>query len=456
MSTGPETGVDRTPPGNTPPGPPPVVAIVGVPNVGKSTLFNRLVGRRRALVGRRAGLTRDRIQAEVTLAGRTVSLIDTGGIFAGSGEGMARLVRAQAQVALDEADVILLLVSARDGTTAGDRDLAQMLRRRAGSALLVVNKVDHGDMEDYLGEFHALGLGEPIPVSAEHGLGTSTLAERVAELLPAAGAAPTTPEDVVQLAIVGRPNVGKSSLLNALVKEERAIVSETPGTTRDSIDLLLETEHGRYRIIDTAGIRRGGRRKDQIEALSVHQATRSLQGADVALLLLDGTQGITSQDLAVAGLAQRLFRPFLVLVNKWDVAGKEEGARHRLRDELGRRFRFARYAPWKFISARTGLGLGEIFPTVQRVWKQGEFRVGAGVLNRFLERATAKHGGRTRDGAPLRCYYMAQTGVHPPGFTVFTNRGDSVHFSFHRYMENRLREEFDLGLTPIVLRWRRK
>jgi GTP-binding protein len=431
----------------------PAVAIVGLPNVGKSTLFNRLVGRRQALVGSEPGLTRDRIHAEARLAGRAVTLIDTGGIFAEAGEGLQARVRAQARVAIAQAAVILLLVSARDGAGPQERALAALLRRSGRRVLLVANKADHPDLDAGLGELHGLGLGEPIPISAEHGRGVAALASAVARALPPEEPEAASEEDALALAIVGRPNVGKSSLLNALVREERAIVSEVPGTTRDSIDWLLRAGDRRYRVIDTAGIRRPGRR-DPTERLSVMQATRSLAEACVGLLVVDGAEGLGAQDLAVAGLLRRHRRPFVMLVNKWDLRPPGQPSRDAFRDAIDRRLRFARWAPALFISARTGLGLGRILPTVDKVWECSGTRIGAGRLNRLLQRLNREHAGRGRDGRPMRGMYAAQTGVHPPRFVVFSSGGGPPHFSYRRFVENRIRGEFGLDLTPVVVEWR--
>jgi GTP-binding protein len=426
---------------------------VGIPNVGKSTLFNRLVGRRRALVGSTPGLTRDRIHATVRIGDRTLILVDTGGIFPERGDGLEGLVRDQARLAIEQADLVLFLTSAREGPVPAEEELAARLRRSGRPVLLVANKVDHPGLQAALADLYRLGLGDPIPIAAEHGAGIPELTRALLERLPEIPPLEEEDGEVRSLAIVGRPNVGKSSLLNALVQEERAIVNDRPGTTRDAVDLDLAAGGHTYRVIDTAGIRRGSRR-DAMEGLSILQATRSLAGAAVALLVVDGGEGLTSQDLAVAGLAHEHHRPFLLLVNKWDLRAGDPGARDAFREEVRRRLRFARYAPVLFLSARTRQGLAKIFPTIERVWQNGATRIGTGRLNRLVKEAAAQHTGRARDGSPMRILYVAQTGTHPPRFVVFTSSRKAPHFSFRRFLENRIRKEFGLDLTPVVLEWR--
>jgi GTP-binding protein len=431
------------------------VAIVGVPNVGKSTLFNRLLGRRRALVGETPGVTRDRIAAEARVGDRPITLVDTGGIYADPAEGLHAKVHLQARVAAEAAAVVLLVVSVREGLTAADRELASFLRRSGRPVILVINKVDHPSLEDAAAEFFALGHDDPVMISAEHGQGMEALTARLVALLPDAGEGPGGGErETLSLAIVGRPNVGKSSLLNFLAREERSIVSEKPGTTRDSVDLILEAGGRSYRMVDTAGIRRSARRADRLEQWSAQRALQSLRQADVALLLLDGSEGVTAQDLTVAGAAQRSRRPLVILINKWDLMERGEEARRQFRDELDRRLRFARYAPALFLSAKTGLGVQRVFPTVEEVWENGSIWIRSSRLNRFLQ--GLRTTGRTRDGRRVKCFYITQTGIHPPAFTVFTNASGAVHFSYRRYLENRLREEFGFRRTPIVVRWKRK
>lgn len=431
------------------------MAIVGAPNVGKSTLFNRFLGRRRALVGHRPGITRDRVAAKAEVGGQPVMLMDTGGIHIDPAAGIELEVRLQAHVAIETAGVIVLVVDGREGRGATAEDLADLLRRSGQPVIVAVNKMDHPGVEHGVAEFYELGLGEPVAISAEHGLGIEALAERILEALPPPEVTPEEP-DLLSLAIVGRPNVGKSSLLNALGSEERSIVAPEPGTTRDSVDLILRSGERRYRIVDTAGIRRGGRRVDGLEHLAVHRAVSSLRGADVALLVLDGAEGITAQDLSVAGEVRRSGRSLVIGANKWDLVARGPEPKADFRKLFERRFKFARYAPMIFLSARTGHGVGRILPTVEKVWENGGQWVSSSRLNRMLQDCNRRHTGRRRSGAPIRCFYITQTGVHPPSFTVFTNTSGPVHFSYRRFVENRLREEFDYRLTPIRLRWRRK
>lgn len=431
----------------------PTVAIVGVPNVGKSTLFNRLLGRHRALVAATPGVTRDRISAQARVGGRLVRLVDTGGIYADPAAGLLAQVQVQAAVAVEAAAVVLLLVSVREGLTPADRDLAALLRRSGRPVILLVNKVDQEGMEESAGEFFALGFEHQLAISAEHGRGMDLLGECLASLLPEADPGELQ-EPALSLAIVGRPNVGKSSLLNYLAKEERSIVSPEPGTTRDSVDMLIQAGERRYSIVDTAGIRRSARRADEVEHGSTQQAEASLRWCDVALLLLDGQQGITAQDLTVAGLASHSRRPLVILINKWDTQEKGTDARNVFREELQRRFRFARYAPSLFISALTGLGVSKIFAAVEEVWESGSLWIRSSELNRMLQRL--KLPGRTTDGQRIKCFYMTQTGIHPPRFSVFTNARGQVHFSYRRYLENRLREQFGFQRTPVALHWKHK
>ncbi len=431
----------------------PTVAIVGVPNVGKSTLFNRLLGKRRALVGATPGVTRDRIAAQAHVGDRLVRLVDTGGIYADPAAGLLAQVQLQAGVAVEAAAVVLLVVSVREGLTPADRDLAALLRRSGRPVILVVNKVDHEGLEESAAEFFALGFEHLVTISAEHGGGMELLAERLAGLLPEADPGELL-EPALSLAIVGRPNVGKSSLLNYLAREERSIVSPEPGTTRDSVDLLVQAGERRYRMVDTAGIRRAARRADGLEHGSTQQAVASLRYCDVALLLLDGREGITAQDLTVAGLASDSRRPLVILINKWDTREKGTDARILFREQLERRFRFARYAPALFISALSGLGVTKIFAAVEEVWESGSVWIRSSELNRMLQRL--KLPGRTRDGQRIKCFYMTQTGIHPPRFQIFTNARGPVHFSYRRYLENRLRENFGFQRTPVVLHWKQK
>jgi len=434
------------------------VAIVGVPNVGKSTLFNRLIGRRHALVGDRPGLTRDRLEAEAWIGDRRARVIDTGGIIRDHADSMAVLVRQQAETAVAGAAAVLLVVNARAGLLPQDHEIAQWLRRSGRPTLVVANKIDRPEDEGLAAEFHALGLGDPVPVSAEHGLGIGPLVDLLSELLPAAGAADleTPPSDVRRLAFVGRQNVGKSSLVNALAEEERSVVSEIAGTTRDTVDIALTAGGHDYRILDTAGLRRNRRAADRIETLAAGRAMDALRFADVVLLVLDGSVEISMQDQSVAGEAQRSGRPLVLVVNKWDLAARGEAAREAMKRQLAERFRFARYAPIVFVSARTGAGVHRILPEVEAVWRNGSTWVGAGKLNRFLQKLQTLRPGRGSRGEPMRCSYIAQTGIRPPAFTLFSNLHGPADTPYRRFLENRLRSEFGFDRTPVILHWKRK
>jgi GTP-binding protein len=437
---------------------PPAVAIVGVPNVGKSTLFNRLIGRRHALVGDRPGLTRDRIEAEASIGDRTATVIDTGGIVRDHADDMAVLVRQQAETAVAGAAAVLLVVSARAGLLPQDHEIAQWLRRSGRPTLVIANKVDRPEDEDLAAEFHALGLGDPFPVSAEHGLGLGAVIDRLRTLLPEASPAAieTPPSEVRRIAFVGRQNVGKSSLVNCLAQEERSVVSEIAGTTRDTVDVALNAGGHEYRILDTAGLRRNRRAADRIETLAAGRAMDTLRFADVVLLVLDGSVEISMQDQSVAGLAQRSGRPLVLIVNKWDLVPQGEAAREGMKRQLAERFRFARYAPVVFVSARTGAGVNRILPEVEAVWRNGSAWVGAGRLNRFLQKLQALRPGRGSRGEPMRCFYIAQTGIRPPAFTLFSNLHGPADTPYRRFVENRLRLEFGFDRTPVVLHWKRK
>jgi GTP-binding protein len=429
-----------------------------VPNVGKSTLFNRLIGRRHALVGDRPGLTRDRLEAEAWIGDRRATVIDTGGIVRDHADDMAVLVRQQAEAAVAGAAAALLVVNARAGLLPQDREIAQWLRRSGTPTIVIANKVDRPEDESLAAEFHALGLGDPVPVSAEHGLGIGPLIDRLRPLLPESSTEESEGPgaEVRRIAFVGRQNVGKSSLVNALTREERSVVSEIAGTTRDTVDVALTAGGHHYRILDTAGLRRNRGAADRIESLAAGRAMETLRFADVVLLVLDGSVEISMQDQSVAGLAQRSGRPLVLVVNKWDLAARGEGAREEMKRTLAERFRFARYAPVVFVSARTGAGVQRLLPEVEAVWRNGSTWVGAGRLNRFLQRLQALRPGRGSRGEPMRCYYVAQTGIRPPAFTLFSNLHGPADTPYRRFVENRLRSEFGFDRTPIVLHWKRK
>ena len=434
----------------------PRIAIVGAPNVGKSTLFNRLVGRRRSLVADLPGLTRDLIEARATLGGRRVVLVDTGGLMPEGSTHLAGAIRESVVAAARASDLLLLVVDARSGRTALDEDLAQLFRESGRPVLLVLNKVDNSEGTAAAAEFSPLGFEETVPISAEHGLGLAEIHAAVERILPATEGGEPEGEEV-RIAIVGRPNVGKSSLLNALLREERSLVSEIPGTTRDSVDAPLERRERLYRLIDTAGLRRPGRVERGAESLSAGAARRSVKEADVTLVLIDAVEGVVAQDLHVLGLVAggegEWIRPAVVLLNKIDLLPSREKVRERVA-QVCERLKFARFAPVIPVSALKRLHLDRIVPAVDAVHAEATRSVPTSQLNDWLREATARHHPPLEGGRPVSFVFGAQTGTQPPTFTILTNRRTRVHFSYARYLENSLRERFALRLTPIVLRFR--
>jgi len=435
----------------------PLVAIVGAPNVGKSTLFNRLVGRRTAIVTDEPGMTRDRLYGEVRRGERPFRLVDTGGLTPSTAAPFAREIARQAEAAMSESALILFVVDARAGITAVEREVADGLRRKAVPILLVANKIDSPKVEQLVHDLFELGLGDPVPVSAEHGLGVEELLARIAERIgpgPAEGAEPGAEGDARRVAIVGRPNVGKSSLLNRLVGEERVLVSEIPGTTRDSIDTLLVRGERSYLLIDTAGIRRRGRVQRPAERFSVARARGNIERCDVAVLVLDATESFAAQDAHVAGYIHDAHKPMVVAVNKWDlVEGREDQAKRWL-DTVRRRIKFARQAPLLLISAKTGQRVSRILELVDGLWEAANRTIATPELNRWLQEVAAPAMQAPVRGGSLRLFYVTQTGVRPPSFLVFCNDTRLVHFSFRRRLENSLRDRFDMGGAPVRFAFR--
>ncbi|HKY31077.1 MAG TPA: ribosome biogenesis GTPase Der [Candidatus Polarisedimenticolia bacterium] len=433
----------------------PLVAIVGAPNAGKSTLFNRLLGRRRALVHARPGMTRDLNEQECAWGGRAIRLLDTGGLFAPGDEPLAEGVRRLVERAARRADVLILVVDGRAGLTPIDRELGALFRSTGRPVVLAVNKLDVPGLLDHAAEFHALGFDDVAGISAEHGRGIDELIHTVDRHLPdpAQEAAPPCPGEL-RLAIAGRPNVGKSSLLNRLLAEERVLVSEVPGTTRDTIDTLLRREGRAYRIADTAGLRRSGRIDPGPEGLSAMAARRQVEQADVALIVMDASEGVTQQDLHVAGIAHQAARPFMVLLNKIDRL-EPDGARELL-EEAARRLRFAPFAPIRAISARTGTGIAAILPLAGEVHAEASSRLSTGRLNGWLRAALTAHPPPSTGGKETRYFYAVQTGSNPPRVTLFGNRAAKPHFSYQRYLENSLRARFGLSRTPVIVQYRER
>ncbi|MDJ0788583.1 MAG: ribosome biogenesis GTPase Der [Myxococcota bacterium] len=439
----------------------PIVAILGRPNVGKSTLFNRFAGRRRALVEDTPGVTRDRLAEEVDVSGRPVLVVDTAGLDPEPESAIEAAVQAQARTAIEEADAILFVVDGQAGLLPEEEEIARMLRRGGQPVALAVNKVDHPKHQHRVGEFHALGLDLVRGISAEHGSGAWDLLEELVEQLGEPGERPAT-DEATRVAIVGRPNVGKSSLLNRLVGEERVVVSDVPGTTRDAIDIRLEHEGQAYVFVDTAGIRRPGSRRRVGEQGAALMAVRAIERASVALVLVDASEGFTDQDARVLSLVRERGCAGAVLVNKWDLAEREdEGFRRRLRDELERRLRGLSDVPLLRISAQTGKGVARIFPLITKLAEAGGVEIPTAELNRWLRDAVARHepamaqrGARKR---PLKFFYATQVGTRPPTFVLFCTEPNAVQGSYLRFLENRLREQFDLGGAPVrlILRKRR-
>jgi GTP-binding protein len=440
----------------------PIVAIVGRPNVGKSTLFNRLVGKRLAIVTDRPGTTRDRLYADAEWGGKPFVVVDTGGLeFTSPGRAaeaeptMSELVRLQAEVAIAEADVILFLVDAMEEPTAGDMDVAAVVRHSHKPVLLTVNKADNETLRAGAVEFYRLGLGDPIPISALHGTGTGDLLDRVVESLPAI-VEKEEEDEAVKIAIVGRPNVGKSSLLNRLLREERAIVSATPGTTRDAIDMLLAYQGMKLVLIDTAGIRRRGKIAAGVEKYSVLRALKAIGRADVVLLLLDATDLVIAQDAHIAGYILEEFKSVVVLVNKWDLVEKDTATMDEFTRKIRAELRFLDYVPVLFISAKTGQRVNRVLPLALRVQEERLVRIPTGELNRIVQEAVAHHAPPSKAGKRLKFYYATQAAVDPPTFVFFVNDTRLVHFSYQRYLENSLRAHYGFLGTPVRLSFRRR
>lgn len=430
---------------------PAVVTLLGVPNAGKSTLFNRLLGHRRAIVTDRPGTTRDRIYAPWRAVGKACLLCDTGGVAGLRPEGLQEEILRQTFIAVDEAEVVALVLDGRAGVTAGDRDLAQRLRGLADRVVVVWNKADSPRAAMGAAEAFELGLGEPVCVSAEHGLGIADLVEAIAARLPEeAGLAPARPGEEIHVAIVGRPNVGKSSLLNRLCGEARVSVGEAPGTTRDAIDTDVIRGDRRYRFVDTAGIRRGSRATGKVEQLGAMVARRSIARADLALVVFDASSGLVSQDLAVAGLVEESGRGAVLVANKWDLVEDKDERLKALQREAHARLRFSRFSPLVTISALEGQRVPALYQYMDRVREASEVTIPTPKLNRFLAAYRASGDPRHK----LR--YITQVGTRPPSFMVFGSSGGAraPHISEVRRLENRLREEFAIGPTPLRIRFR--
>ncbi len=429
--------------------PKPIAAIVGRPNVGKSTLFNKLVGQRLAIVEDTPGVTRDRLCAECEWQGRRFMLIDTGGIETRTDDVLLRHMRAQAQLAIDTANAILFVTDIRGGVTAQDRDIAAMLLRSGKPIFLVVNKVDSlGAAPPELYDFYSLGLGDPYPVSSVHGHGTGDLLEDVCKCLPWDDA-DAEDDERVSVAVVGRPNVGKSSLVNYILSEERMIVADEAGTTRDAVDSDVDNRYGRFTFIDTAGLRRRGRVEDGVERYSVLRSLAAVERARVCVIMIDAVQGFTEQDSKIAGFAHEQGKACIIAVNKWDAVEKDGRTMDAWRKKLMQDFSFMSYAPIIFLSAKTGQRVDRLFELIQYVDGQNAMRVTTGMLNDLLARATARVQPPSDKGRRLKIFYITQTATRPPTFVCFCNSKKLFHFSYVRYLENQIRETFGLEGTPV-------
>ena len=434
----------------------PLVAIVGRPNVGKSMLFNKLVGKRLSIVEDTPGVTRDRLYAEAEWCGRTFDIVDTGGIEPGTDSEILTFMRKQAEIAIQNATVIIFLCDIKTGLTASDQEVANMLLRSRKPVVLAVNKMDQvGATNPDIYEFYNLGLGDPIAVSAVHGHGTGDLLDACFQYFPPEDQEEED-DDVVKVAVIGKPNVGKSSLINRILGEERVIVSNMAGTTRDAVDSYFENEQGKYLFIDTAGMRKKSKVDDRIEKFSVLRATMAIERSDVCLILIDANEGVTEQDTKVAGLAHEAGKACIIVVNKWDAIEKDDKTMDRMREDVRRDLSYMTYAPIVFISALTGQRVNRIFELINYVNDQAAMRITTGMLNTLLADATARVQPPTDKGRRLKIFYMTQVGVKPPHFVCFCNDAQLFHFSYQRYLENQIRATFGLEGTPVRLTIRQK
>lgn len=435
-----------------------VVAIVGRPNVGKSTLFNKLIGKRLSIVDNTPGVTRDRIYGNCEWLGHNMLLVDTGGIEPFSDDVILSQMRRQAELAITSADVIIFVTDIRSGVVAADSEVASMLQKSGKPIILCVNKVDNiGALPPEFYEFYNLGLGDPIAVSSVHGHGTGDLLDEVIKNIPE-GSFDDTDEDIVKVAVIGKPNVGKSSLINKISGEERAIVSDIAGTTRDATDTVIHNSHGDFVFIDTAGLRRKSKVEDQIEKYSVIRARMAVERADVCVIMIDANEGFTEQDSKVAGIAHDLGKACIIAVNKWDAVEKTGTTMDVQRKKLMNDFSFMSYAPIIFISAKTGQRLDRLFELIKFVDTQNAMRISTGKLNDVLSAATTRVQPPTDKGRRLKIYYMTQASTRPPTFVCFVNSKDLFHYSYQRYIDNQIREVFGLEGTPTryVVREREK
>lgn len=427
----------------------PIIAIVGRPNVGKSSLFNKITGKQLSIVEDTPGVTRDRIYADAEWSGKSFTLIDTGGIEPDGGDTLLSQMREQASIAIDTADVIILITDVKTGVTSADRDIATLLRRASKPVVLCVNKVDSvGAMPSEFYEFYNLGLGEPVAVSSVHGTGTGDLLDAAFKHIDFREFE-NNDEDIIKVALIGKPNVGKSSLTNYILGENRMIVSDIPGTTRDAVDVQIENQHGKFCLIDTAGIRKKKKIDETIEHYSVLRSFAAVDRADVCIIMLDANEGVTAQDTKIAGFANDKGKALVIAVNKWDIAQKETGTMEKLKKDIYRDLSFMDFAPIVFISAKTGQRVDKLMTLILQTAAQNRRRITTGMLNEFLSDATARVQPPSDKGKRLKIYYMTQASVCPPTFIFFVNRSDLFHFSYKRYLENRLRAVFGFEGSPV-------
>ncbi|OFI07655.1 GTPase Der [Clostridium acetireducens DSM 10703] len=434
----------------------PIVAIVGRPNVGKSTLFNKLAGKRISIVEDTPGVTRDRIYAEAEWLKYNFTIIDTGGIEPENENIILAQMRRQAQIAIETADVIIFIVDGKEGLTPADNEVAQMLRKSKKPVVLVVNKIDRLSQENNIYEFYNLGIGEPISISASQALGLGDMLDEVVKHFGKEGDYEEE-EEYVKIAFVGKPNVGKSSLINKLLGEDRVIVSDVPGTTRDAIDSYLETEdYGKFVLIDTAGLRRKSKVKEEIEKYSVIRTYAAIERADLCILMVDASQGITDQDEKIIGYAHEINKAIMVVVNKWDLIEKDDKTMNIFKNKLKKNLSFMTYAPYLFISAKTGQRSNKVLKLAKECYNNYNKRIKTGVLNDVISKAVLMKEPPVVGLTRLKIYYVTQIGSKPPTFVFFVNNPQALHFSYERYLENQLRENFDFSGTGIKLEFRER
>ena len=434
----------------------PIVAIIGKPNVGKSTFFNYLAGSRISIVEDTPGVTRDRVYAETNWRGRTFTLIDTGGIEPDSEDIILSQMREQANIAISMADVIIFLTDVRQGVTAADKEIALMLKKSKKPIVLVCNKADNYEKDKQeIYEFYNLGIGEPFPISATNALGIGDVLDEIYEKLPPKSE-DEEDDDTIKVAVIGKPNVGKSSLINKILGENRAIVSDIAGTTRDAIDSEFENENGKYVFIDTAGIRKKSKVKESIEKFSIMRTLLAIERADVCLMLIDATEGVTDQDAKIAGEAHEAGKGIIIVVNKWDEYEKTTGTLEKYKKEIYERLSYLSYAPIIFISAKTGQRVHKLFEMINNVAKQNSLRVSTSVLNQVINEAIAIVQPPTDKGKRLKIFYGTQASTKPPTFVIFVNNKELFHFSYERYLINQFRKEFGLEGTPVRIIVREK